>query len=233
MECSFIAVAPTVPCDVVEVSVANNGRELTSCQTRPLCRHYMLCIIDTAIVRLHHADQVSDRSVHWAIGCLLDGECETLGVWLDPAIDRDDSPRIAADLQFRGVERIWHVTGGAADPVLKRLTEVFCSTAVFSCGDPGRPNVPVSPRRREASPAELGAEQARAYLVRAIESHGSFQGEAAVLDFVSGALQQMERRSDRESAAKGRPPAEIGCANGPARVLKNAMACAAWGKNED
>jgi hypothetical protein len=50
---------------------------------------------------------------------------------------------------------------------------------------------------RAALPERFAAERAAESLERAVRRHGSFESDAAVLDFVAGALQRMERRSDR------------------------------------
>ncbi len=181
-------------------------QDLSSWSQRPLCRRYVLGIFDTAIVRLRHAGQATQRPVHWAFGGLLDGESEPLGAWMAPASGEDASPGIVADLQWRGVERIWHVTGGAAAPVRAHVSAALSGTSVFSAGERSQAVAPVAARPTLASPAQLAAETARNELVRALRRHGGFESEAAALDFIHGALQRRERRLERASArAKGMP----------------------------
>jgi hypothetical protein len=201
----------------VEVTVATGESRLSSWATGPLSRCYLLGVFDVASVRLRQADQHDDRSVHWGFGCPVDGGAEPLGVWLDTTISGQAPLRIVQDLHFRGVERIWHVTGDDSVSVLQCVTEVFSDTVVFSSDDRPRVDRVESPRRREPSPAELAAERARKYLIRAIRRHGSFETEAAALDFVSGALQQMAHHSDRDGAAKGRPRQRSGAQSVPPR----------------
>ena len=178
----------------------------TAWSRRPLCRHYVLAIFDTATIRFRHADDISERSVHWATGCLPDGDSEPLGVWITPAVGGDCSSCVVADLQWRGVERIWHVTGGDAGSVPAAVAEAFSRTSVFSSNDRPGSEAGAAARERLPSAAELAAERVRNELIRALRRHGSFENEGAALDFISGALQRTERRLDRESAiAKGRP----------------------------
>lgn len=192
------------------------AQDPTSWAKRPLCRHYVLGIFDSATLRLRDADQVGRRSVHWAFGCLLDGACESLGVWFAPSGEADCGVSIVADLQRRGVERIWHVTGDDVVPVLQRVTESFAGTSVFSCGERSRAASPVVARPQLRSPVELMAERARNDLIRALRRHGGFENEGTALDFISGALQRTERRLDRESAiAKGRPRQRSGAQTVP------------------
>ena len=182
-----------------------------SLSRRPLCRRYVLGIFDATIVRLRGADGPSDRSVHWAIGCLVDGECEPLGVWIEAAAGADASVEMVADLMIRGVQRIWHVTGGDVGPVMARLPEAFSSTAVFSSDDRTLSGAPASARQRLPSAVERAAEGFRDDLVRAIRRHRAFDDEAAARDFVSRALQRMERRLDRGRAmARVMPPRPSG-----------------------
>jgi transposase-like protein len=192
------------------------GQDPIAWPTRPLCRSYVLVIFDAATIRLRSADHVSKRSVHWATGCLLDGECEPLGVWLASVFEADNSPQIVADLQRRGVERIWHLAGDVAGPVLPRVTEAFSSLSAFSSDDRACPDPTASARQYLPSSAELAAERVRNELVRALRRHGSFENENAALDFISGVLQRTERRLDRESAiAKGRPRQRSGAQTVP------------------
>ena len=53
-----------------------------------------------------------------------------------------------------------------------------------------------SPSLGLASPGRV-VEEVRQGLVHAVRRHGSFESEAAALDFVAGALQRTERRLDR------------------------------------
>ena len=195
--------------------MANDESRLAPWATGPLCRHYMLGVFDAAIVRLPDVHHLHDRSVHWAFGVEADGACEPLGVWLAPADGADASLRIVGDLAFRGVERLWHVTGGAAGAILERVSHTFSGTSVFSSDDRTRRDVGRPPRRREPSPAELGAEIARRQVLGAVRRHGSFANEIAALDFVSGALQQTGRHSDRAGAATGWPRQRSGAQTVP------------------
>jgi transposase-like protein len=161
----------------VDACVPRGGALLSDWLDRPLCRRYESAIFDVATVRLCVADGLARRRVRWAFGWLADGECEALGGWMDPADGTPDPRQLLAGLQARGLERIRYLAG------------------------PGTGSVP-DPMPQ---PTLLQAAQVRVRLARAIRRHGCFETEAAVLDFVSDALQRAERRLDRERLiAKGK-----------------------------
>ena len=85
--------------------------EPTQCRNRPLCRRYFLCVFNVAVLRWTEGADAQDRIVHWALGWLIDGECESLGAWIEPAGGAHDLSWLIADLKIRGVERIWYATG--------------------------------------------------------------------------------------------------------------------------
>ena len=156
------------------------GRSRALWLKRPLSRRYGWAFFDVVAVRWREGEGLRDRPVHWAFGWLPDGECEALGVWLDSEDGRADPRRLLEDLRSRGVERIGYLagpgTGAGIGQVQDRMSKV----------------------------EQLEAEQVRAGLSRAIRRHGSFEIEAAVIDFMADALQRAERRLDRERLlAKG------------------------------
>lgn len=171
------------------------GRALLSgWLARPLCRRYILATFDAAVVRWGDVDGLRERPVHWAFGWLADGECEPLGVWIESETGAQSAARILADLTERGVERIWHVTGSEVGAVHHRVAAAFCGTPVSSSVDRRLTAASAVAGRRAPPFPEFAANHARERLIRAIRRHGCFESEAAVLDFVAGALQRTERR---------------------------------------
>jgi hypothetical protein len=178
--------------------MTSSGRNLGPWLRRPLCRRYVLGIFDASVVRLRDADGFRDHPVHWAFGWLADGECEPLGAWIGSESGAGSPLQMLADLKDRGVERIWHVTGTGVGRLQECVSAVFPGATVHTSVDrrltealaTSRPRAPLSP--------ELAAEQVRENLVHAIRRRSSFESEAAVLDFIAGALQRAERRLDRE-----------------------------------
>ena len=161
---------------------------------RALCRRYILGIFDVAIVRLRDADGFRDHPVHWAFGWLADGECEPLGAWIESDSGAESPLQMLADLKGRGVERIWHVTGPDVGNLQERVSAAFSSTTARSSVDSLLTDARAASRRHVLPSPELAAEHVREGVIRAIRRHGSFESEAAVLDFFAGALQRMERR---------------------------------------
>jgi len=164
---------------------------------RPLCRRYILGIFDVAIVRLRDADGFRDHPVHWALGWLADGECEPLGAWIESDSGAESPLQMLADLKGRGVERIWHVTGAEVGHLQEHVSAAFSGKTVGSSVDRVRAEALAASGQRGLPSPGRAAEQLREGLIRAIRRHGSFESEAAVLDFFAGALQRMERRLDR------------------------------------
>ena len=187
------------------------GALLSGWLKRPLCRRYILGIFDASVVRLRDADGFRDHPVHWAFGWLADGECEPLGAWIGSENGAESPLRMLADLKRRGVERIWHVTGTDVGDLQERVSAAFSSTMARSSVDSLLADARAASRRRGLPSPELVAEHVREGLTRAIRRHGSFESEAAVLDFVAGALQRTERRLDRGGViAKVRPRQDPG-----------------------
>jgi hypothetical protein len=164
---------------------------------RPLCRRYILGIFDVAVVRLRDVDGFRDHPAHWAFGWLADGECEPLGVWIESDSSAEIQRRMLADLERRGVERIWHVAGTDAGHLQAPVSAALSGMTAHSSVDRVRAEALAAWRLRVLPSPELAAKQAREVLIRAIRRHGSFESEAAVLDFLAGALQRTERRQDR------------------------------------
>jgi hypothetical protein len=186
-------------------------RNLPSGLRQPLCRRYILGIFDVSVVRLREADGFLDHLVHWAFGWRADGECEALGVWIESDSGSESPLQILADLKGRGVDRIRHVVGTDRGNLQERVSAAFSSTTARSSVDRLLTDARPALRRHVLPSPELVAEHIREGLIRAIRRHGSFESEAAVLDFVAGALQRTERRLDRGGViAKVRPRQDAG-----------------------
>ena len=187
------------------------GAAHSDVSTRALCRRYALGMFDVAVVRWRDAAGVRDLPVHWAVGWLADGEFEPLGVWLEPGREPAGPPGLLADLHARGLERIGHVAGTDVGRLREQAAAAFASAGGRSpvgCVDT---TASAAARRHAPGSAEGAAEGVRAALARAIRRRGSFASAGAALDFISGALQRMERRLDHErAAAKARPRHESG-----------------------
>jgi hypothetical protein len=191
-----------------------DGAGNSDVSTRALCRRYVLGMFDIAVVRWRDAAAVRDLPVHWAFGWLADGECEPLGVWLEPTQDPAVPLRLLADLRTRGLERIRHVAG--AGRLREQAAAAFSSAGGRSSVERADAHASGSARRHAPDSAERAAEGVRTALARAIRRQGSFASATAALDFISGALQRMERRLDRERAiAKARPRHESGAQTVP------------------
>jgi hypothetical protein len=174
--------------------------------TRPLCRRYLLGVLDIVTVKLCRAGGHRDHPVLWGIGWLANGECEPLGAW---AGGLGGLPLMLTDMKARGVERVWHMAAFHV-AVLEHGEPV---TPVVEAAFPGA----LATTRPEVIPAaDSVAQQVREYLIRVIRRHGPFENEAAALDFIAVGLQRAERRLDRERlVAKERPRLDSGARMAP------------------
>jgi transposase-like protein len=194
-----------------QACAVNDGAVPSNVSRRPLCRHYVLGFFDTAVVRWRDAQAFHDLPIHWAFGWLADGECEPLGVWIEPDAASEGPLRLLTDLKARGLERIRHVAGTDTARLREHAAAAFSSAGRGSSAERIVAQVSAASRRHVPASLERSAEEVGEALARAIRRRGSFASRVAALDFVSGALQRMERRLDRERAiAKVRPRHESG-----------------------
>lgn len=176
-----------------QAGVVPGGVAHSNAGVRPLCRRYELASFGVARVRWQEAAGLREHPVHWAFGWLADGECEPLGVWLEPAGEWATAPHFDTDLRRRGLERVRRIAAAGPAPLRERVAAAF----------------PDAGRASEAD--EAAAEAVRAALRRAVGRRGGFANAGAALDFISCALQRTERRLDRERAiAKVRPRHDSG-----------------------
>ena len=79
--------------------------------SRPLCRRYVAGFFGMALTPVRHSDGLREHTVHWAFGCLRDGDGELLGVWIESSAGATLPTRVFEELRARGVERIQLVVG--------------------------------------------------------------------------------------------------------------------------
>lgn len=163
---------------------------------RGLCTRYALVVFDVTAVRIRDPIGCHELAVSWALGWLVDGECEPLGVWIDPQRSGEALYQMLDDLKNRGVERIWHATGPGIEPLQVRLAKTFPGATFDSYADPVLTEALAAARGRVNQPAELVAEQIRECLFRAFRRQRIFESETAAVEAVGSALQYMERQLD-------------------------------------
>lgn len=166
--------------------------------TRPLCRRYVLGYFDGIAVRVHDASGVCQHSIRWALGWLLDGECEALGAWIDPPKHFAGLRQTLADLKSRGVERIWNMAGSE---IVNLDEEVLAFAPGMKSPSSLKSNIPralAESRWSGAHIAALEVEGVRKGLVGAVRRRGTFESKDAALAFMARALERAERRLDRE-----------------------------------
>ena len=144
--------------------------DIPTTMTRPLCRSYLLILIQTLSAPSNEKGRACDRTMAWALGVVADGKYESLGAWLSESDDADTRVAILADLRLRGVEKIRYVVGpGGSDAA------------------------PPFPRCTVLASHEV-ADDLQRLASRAVRRHRPFESTADAVSFVAGALRRAEER---------------------------------------
>lgn len=78
----------------------------------PLCRSYSVIVVDRLSVGLKdEMSTVADRTMHWALGALPNGEYEIAGAWIESLPSVIAWEEWLCELKARGVQRIGDVAG--------------------------------------------------------------------------------------------------------------------------
>ncbi|MBE0546400.1 MAG: transposase [Rubrivivax sp.] len=143
-------------------------------QTRPLCCQYLVLHFEALSVPVGEEGAAHDRTVHWPVGVLADGQCELLGAWFDPVSGATGWEEVFEDLKVRGVEKIRFVVGDEPSEVSEGAQAAQLDTTVLpSAGRLLRQSLAqVAPRHRNTGAGALGglcaaasAKAARAALI--------------------------------------------------------------------
>lgn len=155
-----------------------------------LCRHQS--VVHFGLVNLPVDEATAGAFARvpliWAIGTLVDGQREQLGVWHELR-DADSSwEQVLGDLWIRGVERIGLAeASGFTTPSIGHLPlqpriDLWSST----CAPPSQS------RDRLASAAKHCARTIQAHLARSVRRHGSFESNEAAGGFVAARLEHLD-----------------------------------------
>ena len=72
----------------------------------PLCARYVVVFFKDLTVQIEEHSMIRRLAVHWAVGMLADGDCETLGAWPEAIAGVTPWQQILKDISTRGVEKI-------------------------------------------------------------------------------------------------------------------------------
>lgn len=144
--------------------------------SRPLCRHYSSVVFSTVPAPQEFAEPDTRRTICWALGTLVDGDGEVLGVW-NTDQSSPASPEVFGDLYGRGVVAIRFCIGnisGAEARAMKelRLASVIPSIEALLAGTAAQ----TRPRHRDAVLAILRAAAESEDLLSAQSELAIFQG---------------------------------------------------------
>jgi Transposase, Mutator family len=182
-------------------------------QGRPLCRHYVLVLVDALAVEVEgDAGVVSLRTLHWALGVLDDGQYDVFDAWSTPLTRTPDWRERFARLKDRGADRIDLVASRRALISQAELSAIYPNAKSLDALDPLTPEPPASsshrrmaqrrrPRLPRVDACNRGIDgalelQVRVHLLvnRSLSRHGRFADEESATAFALSSLERAEQR---------------------------------------
>ena len=107
--------------------------EVTSWQSRPLERMYPVVMFDAVRVKIRDEGVVRSKAVYLALGVLVDGTKDILGIWIEATEGAKFWMRVFNDLKTRGCQDILiAVTDGLAG-MGDALSAVYPATTLQTC----------------------------------------------------------------------------------------------------
>jgi len=97
----------------------------TRWQVSPLCCRYVVACCSSVAARVLDDGLANAKALHWALGFLSDGECETLGTWVQPVEGRMPWHEVFGGLSVRGVRQIRLVASCAPAELRDGLRAVY------------------------------------------------------------------------------------------------------------
>jgi len=188
-------------------------------QGRPLCRHYVLVLMDAVAVEVEDDSGVeSVWALPWALGVLDDGQYDVFEAWSTPLTNTPDWQEIFAKLKDRGADRIDLVASRRSRIPQAGLWAIYPNAKLLAA--PGLPTpelLAVSSHRRMArtwrprlpsgDACNRGIDGAlevqdwvQGLASRSLLRHGRFVGEVAATAFALSALERAEKRVVAASA---------------------------------
>lgn len=161
-----------------------------------LCAAYDVLQICVLPVNVRHAGATQFRTICWALGAHGGTGTEVVGRWIAKRIDDFDWRTVTDGLANRGVMRVGCLVAPEIERVesaLRQLIVVDAPSAVWQGQVPAKA-ASAQLRRQTIRTAATVRQFARA-LHLAVARYGTFDCDAAALDFVGEALGRLERRA--------------------------------------
>jgi hypothetical protein len=163
----------------------------------PLCRRHILGVYNTSAVECDEAAPGPKLEVIWALGWISDGECESLGAWIEPPEGSEDYPWTVQSLSCRGLERIRTVTGSDVGHLHHCIARALSRSPARSFHEAAAMDgYPIFTRRMSAFRMQE-SEAFRGRLSRSLRRHGRFPTKDDALAYVVAALKRLERQLEK------------------------------------
>jgi hypothetical protein len=159
----------------------------------PLCAHHHLAVFDLLDFQsVDGCHSGNENSSLWAVGVLVDGQHEVLGVWSKPSCD-DEWKEVFEDLKVRGVEKIRFVVGGESPAIASVVRGIFPTASLLPAGslESTLPSLPHRYRRAFLR-GEIAMQRLQRLAVRAVRRHDIFSSALEARAFVAGVLKRAE-----------------------------------------
>lgn len=99
---------------------------------RPLCCRYLLLHAEAASTPVRESGAFRDQTVLWALGVLVDGQHEMLGVWPANDLAPASANLVADDLRERGVQHVAVLINGETDELRAAVLRAFPEASAAS-----------------------------------------------------------------------------------------------------
>jgi hypothetical protein len=182
-------------------------------QSRPLCRHYVLVLVEAlAVVVEGDAGVENVRTLHWALGVLDDGQYDVFDAWSTPLTKTPDWQERFARLKDRGADRIDLVASRRSLIPQAELSAIYPNAKSLAAPDPLTPELLAAsshrrmargwqPRLPSVCACNHGIDGAlelqdrvQALASRSVWRHGRFTDELSAAAFALNALGRAEQR---------------------------------------
>ncbi|MGM9484908.1 transposase [Roseateles sp. NT4] len=163
----------------------------------PLCTKYPVAHFRSCAIDVLQAGKPQSLGMHWAVGVLLDGQLDPLGVWIE-ASDQELWPRVFRELNRRGVKDLRFVFSKHSQLFSDDLRQVFPKALALptttSEGPPAAPCHSISDSvLRRAFTDCSAAERLHEGMDCLVKRHKCFSDESAAATAFANALIRYDR----------------------------------------
>lgn len=107
--------------------------EVTEWQTRPLERMYPVVLFDAVRVKARDEGVVRSKAVYLALGVLVDGSKDILGIWMESTEGAKHWMKVFNDLKTRGCQDILIAVTDGLSGIGEALAVVYPATTLQTC----------------------------------------------------------------------------------------------------